>query len=132
MQTLQNFHFIYQKSLLNFIYFYTYLTMVQTNAQNRTFFDGAAYMSIDSRTITEMASKGFHNYHDVAEFDQEMINAVAAQLRWPGGKIEDPNSVVPLLESGKPPAPAPLIPTPPYQFSAKYQWRLLVASHILQ
>ena len=80
--------------------------MVQTNAQNRTFFDGAAYMSIDSRTITEMASKGFHNYHDVAEFDQEMINAVAAQLRWPGGKIEDPNYVVPLLESGKPPAPA--------------------------
>ena len=50
-RTLQNFLFIYQKSLLNFIYFYPCLTMVQTNAQNRTFFEGAAYMSIDIRNV---------------------------------------------------------------------------------
>ena len=59
--------------------------MVWNNAQNRTFFEVAAYMSIDSRTVTEMASKGFHNYDHVAEFDEEMIKSVAAQLRWPGG-----------------------------------------------
>ena len=44
-------------------------------------------MSIDSPTVTEMASEEFHNYDDVAEFDQDMIKAVAAQLRWPGGTI---------------------------------------------
>ena len=51
-QTLQKFHFIYWKSLLNFINFYSYLTMVITNAENRTFFEGAVYMSIDSRKVT--------------------------------------------------------------------------------
>ena len=106
--------------------------MVRTNAQNRIFFEGAAYMSIDSRTVTEMASEGFHNYDDVAEFDQDMIKAVAAQLRRPGGTIEDPNYVVPPVKAGKPPAPVPHILTPLYQLSAKYQWRLLVASHLLQ
>ena len=87
MQTLQNFHFIYRKSLLNFIYFNPYLAMVQTNAQNRTFFEGAAYMYIDSRTVTDMAAEGLHNYDDVVEFDQDIIKAVAAQLRRPGGTI---------------------------------------------
>ena len=52
--------------------------MVRTNAQNRIFFEGAAYMSIDSRTVTDMASEGFHNYDDVAEFDQDTIKAVTA------------------------------------------------------
>ena len=69
--------------------------MVRTNAKSRTFFEGSSYMSIDSQTITEMASEGFHNYDDVAEFDQDMIKAVATQLRRPGGIIEDPNYVVP-------------------------------------
>ena len=57
--------------------------MVRTNAQNKTFFEGAAYMSIDSQTVTMMASEGFHNYDNVAEFDQDMIQAMAAQLRRP-------------------------------------------------
>ena len=52
--------------------------MVRTNAQNRTFFEGDSYMYIDSRTITEMASEIFHNYDDLAEFDQDMIKSVAA------------------------------------------------------
>ena len=47
-------------------------------------------MSIDSRTVTEMASKGLHHLDDIVEFDQNMIKARAAQLRWPGGTIEDP------------------------------------------
>ena len=106
--------------------------MVLTNAHNRTLFEGAAYMSIESRTVTDMASEGFHNYNDVAEFDQDMIKAVAAQLRRPGGTIEDPNDVVPHLKVGQPPSPVPWIPTPPYQLSAKSQKRLLVASHLLQ
>ena len=89
-------------------------------------------MSIDSRTVTEMASEGFHNYDDVAEFDQYMIKAVAAQLRRPGGKIEDPNYVFPPFEVGQPPAQVPQIPTPPYQLSAKSQRHLLVSSHLLQ
>ena len=106
--------------------------MVRTNAQNKTFFEGDAYMSIDSWTVTDMASEGFHNYDDVAEFDQDMIKAVAAQLCRPGGTIEDPNFVVPPLESGQPPALVPRIPTPPYQLSAKSHWRLLVAYYLLQ
>ena len=131
-RTLQNFHFIYRKSILNFIYFNPYLTMVRTNAQNRTFFEGAAYMSIECRTVTKMDSKGLHNYDNVAEFDQDAIKAVDAQLRRPGGTIEDPNYVVPPFKAGQPPAPVPCIPTPPYQSSAKSQRRLLVASHLLQ
>ena len=106
--------------------------MVQTNAQNKTFFEGAAYMSIDSRTVTMMASEGFHNYENVAEFYQYMIQAIAAQFRWLGGTIEDPNYVISLFEAGQPPAPVSRIPTPPYQLSAKSQRRLLVASHLLQ
>ena len=129
---LQNFHFIYRKNLLNFIYFYPYLTIVQTNAYNRTFFEDAAYMSIDSQTVTEMASKGFQDYDDVAEFDQDMIKDVAAQLCRPGGTIKDPNYVFPPFEVGQPPAQVPQIPTPPYQLSAKSKRRLLVASHLLQ
>ena len=93
--------------------------MVWTNAQNRTFFEGAVYMSIGSLTVNEMASEGFHNYDDVAEFDQDMIKSVAAQLRRPGGTIEDPHYVFPPFESGQPWAPVPRIPTPPYQLSAK-------------
>ena len=61
-----------------------------------------------------------------------MIKAVAAQLRQPGGTIEDPNYVVPPFEAGQPLSPAPSIPTPPYQLSAKSQRRLLVAYHLLQ
>ena len=106
--------------------------MVRTNAQNRIFFECAAYMSIDSRTVTEITSEGFHNYDNVAEFDQDMIKAVAAQLCWPRGTIKKPNYVVPPFEAGQPPAPVPRTPTPPYQLSAKSQRRLLVASHILQ
>ena len=83
--------------------------MVRTNAQNRTFFEGAAYMSIDSQTVTYMASEGFHNYNKIADFDQDMIKAVAAQLCRPGGTIEDPNYVVPPFESGQPTAPVPCI-----------------------
>ena len=67
------------------VYDYPYLNMVRTNAQNKTIIEGAAYMSIYSRTVTDMVSKGFHNYDHVAEFDEEMIKSVAAQLRWPGG-----------------------------------------------
>ena len=89
-------------------------------------------MSIDSQTVTEMASKVFNNYDNVAEFDQDMIKAVAAQLRRPGGTIEDPNNVASPFEAGQPLAPVPHIPTPPYQLSAKSQRRLLVASHLLQ
>ena len=106
--------------------------MVRTNDQNRTFFEGDAYMSIDSRTVTEMASKGFHNSDDVAEFDQGMIKAVAAQLCRPGGTIEDPNYFVPPFVAGQPPAPVSCIPTSSYQLSNNYQRRLLVASHLLQ
>ena len=105
--------------------------MVQTNYQNIEFFEGAAYMSIEIPTVNDMASERFYNYDDVAEFDQDMIKAVAAQLRRPGGTIEDPNNVVPPFEAGQPPSPVPCIPTPPYQFSAKSQQRLLVASHLL-
>ena len=76
-------------------------------------------MSIGSLTVNEMASEGFHNYDDVAEFDQDMIKAVAAQLRRPGGTIEDPNYVVPPFKAGKPPALVPRIPNPPFQLSAK-------------
>ena len=52
--------------------------MVQTNAQNKTLFEGAAFMSIDIRNVTRMAYEGFHNYDDVAEFDQDMIKTVTA------------------------------------------------------
>ena len=69
-------------------------------------------MSIDSRIVTEMASGGFHNFDDVAEFYQDMIKAVAVQLRRTGGTIKDPNYVVPTFEAGKPLAPVPHIPTP--------------------
>ena len=106
--------------------------MVRTNAQNRSFFECAAYMSIGSQTVTEMASEGFHNFDDVAELDQDMIKAVAAQLFRPGWTIEDPNYVIPPFVAGQPPAPVPHIPTPPYQLSPKSQRRLLVASHLLQ
>ena len=106
--------------------------MVRTHAQIRTFFDGAAYMYIDSQTVNQIPTKGFHNYDNVAEFYQDMIKAVAAQLCWPGGTIDDPNYVVSPFEAGQPPAPVRCIPTPPYQLSAKYQRRLLVASHLLQ
>ena len=106
--------------------------MVRTNAQNRTFFEGDTYMSSDSRTVTEIASEGFHNLDDVAEFDQDMIKAVATQLCRPGGTIEDPDYVVPSFVAGQPPAPVPRIPTPPYQLRSKFLWCLLVASYILQ
>ena len=87
--------------------------MVQTNAQNKTLFEGAAYMSIDIQNVTDMASEGFHNYDNAAEFDEYMIKATAAQFRRPEGTIEDPNYVVPFFEAGQPPAPVPQIPTPP-------------------
>ena len=61
-----------------------------------------------------------------------MIKAVAAQIRRPGGTIDDPNYVVPPFVAGQPPAPVPRIPTPPYQLRAKSQRRLLVAFHLLQ
>ena len=79
-----------------------------------------------------MAYEGFHNYDDIAEFDQDMIQAMAAQFRWLGGTIEDPNYFIPPFEAGQPSSPLLCISTPPYQFSAKSQRHLLVASHLLQ
>ena len=106
--------------------------MVQTNAYIRTLSEGAAYMFIDIPTITEMASEGFHTYNDVAEFYQDMIKVVAAQLRRPGETIEDPNYVVPTLDAGQPREQVPRIPSPPYQLITKSQRHLLVASYLLQ
>jgi hypothetical protein len=91
--------------------------MVLTVAQTAVFYEQDAQMGIPNATVIQMQTGGINTVNDLADFQKDTIEQIAANLRRPAGRIPDPN-----------PNAAPGAPTPPFVFGAKSQQRLIVAA----
>jgi predicted RecB family nuclease len=65
--------------------------MPLTAAQVTVFFKGAAQMSIPNATVVQLQEEGIDNVDDLADFDEDTIEQISANLRRPAGRIADPN-----------------------------------------
>ena len=98
--------------------------MVFTAAESVAFYMDDDQMAMHADTMTQLSVEGIDEVEDLADFEEESLKQVAENLRRPAGRIPDPN----------PPATNPnaTIPTPPFQFGAKTQTRLLATSHLMR
>ena len=80
-------------------------------------------MSPPQVTRLQVVNEGLEHFHDLLDFDGELIKGIANNLRRPGGRIPnlDPNA-----------DPGDVIPNPPFLFGAKSQMRLKAATMILR
>jgi hypothetical protein len=98
-------------------------TMVSTADQTAAFFQEEAQMGIPHPTVAQMHAEGITNVQDLADFDEESLQQLADNLRRPGGRVPDPNPNA---------APGITIPTPAFDFGAKSQKRLQVATDLIK
>ena len=97
--------------------------MPLTAAQVTAFFEGAAQMGIPNATVVQLQEEGIDNVDNLADFDKDTIEQIAANLRCPAGRIADPN---PTAVAGA------AILTPPFVFEAKSQQRLNHAAKLIR
>ena len=97
--------------------------MPLTQAQTVAFFEENAQMGLTNATVLKLQEEGINSVDDLADFDKETFEQIAANLRRPSGRIPDPN---PNADPGS------TVPTPPFVFGAKSQQRLLVASKLVK
>ena len=97
--------------------------MPLTAAQVTAFFEGAAQMGIPNATVVQLQEEGIDNVDDLADFDKDTIEQIAANLRRPAGRIADPNPTA---------VPGATISTPPFVFGAKSQQRLNHAAKLIR
>jgi hypothetical protein len=93
-----------------------------TAARVTAFFEGAAQMGIPNAAVVQLQEEDIDNVEDLADFDKDTIEQIAANLRRPAGRIADPNPAA---------APGATIPTPPFVFGAKSQQRLAHAAKLI-
>jgi hypothetical protein len=60
-----------------------------TNAQTTLFFEEETQMGIPHDTVVHLAQEGIAQVQDLEDFDKESIAQIAANLRRPGGRIQD-------------------------------------------
>jgi hypothetical protein len=84
------------------------------------FFEQDTQMGIPNATIIQLQQEGITTVDDLADFDKDTMEQIAANLRRPAGRIPDPNA-----------AAGATIPTPSFVFGAKSQKRLITASKLL-
>ncbi len=89
--------------------------MPLTAAQTTLFFEDAAQMGIPNATVVQLQTEGIDTVDDLADFDKDTIEQIAANLRRPAGSIPDP---APGAAIGA------TIPTPSFRFGVKSQLRL--------
>ena len=80
-------------------------------------------MGIPHATVVQMQAEGITVVGDLEGFDNETFQQLANNLRWPGGRIPDPNPDA---------APGATIPTPPFTFGAKSHKRLGIACDLVR
>jgi hypothetical protein len=97
--------------------------MPLTAAQTTLFFEDAAQMGIPNATVVQLQTEGIDTVDDLADFDKDTIEQIAANLRRPAGRIPDP---APGAAIGA------TIPTPAFLFGAKSQQRLMVATQLVR
>lgn len=97
--------------------------MVVTAAQTTAFFEHDDQMGIPHATVVQMAREGIATVADLADFEEKSIKQLAENLRRPGGRVPDPNPAA---------GPGATIPTPAFEFGAKSQKRLVVASELVR
>jgi hypothetical protein len=97
--------------------------MPLTAAQTTVFFEDAAQMGIPNATVVQLQVEGIVSVDDLADFDKDTIEQIAANLRHPAGRIPDPDPGA---------AAGATISTPPFVFGAKSQQRLIIATDLVQ
>jgi hypothetical protein len=97
--------------------------MVLTAAQTAAFYEQDAQMGIPNATVIQMQNEGINTVNNLADFEKDTIEQIAANLRRPAGRIPDPNPNAALGAT---------IPTPPFVFGAKFHQRLIVAAKLVQ
>jgi hypothetical protein len=97
--------------------------MPLTAAQTTAFFQDAAQMGIPNETVVQLQAEGIDTVDDLAEFDKDTIEQIAANLRRPAGRIPDPSPGA---------AAGATIATPPFPLGAKAQMRLIVATELVR
>ena len=78
-------------------------------------------MNIPHATVIQLQQEGIVD--DIADFDMDTIEQLAANLRRPAGRVPDPN---------QPAANNATIATPPFVFGAKSQTRLMTAAKLVR
>jgi hypothetical protein len=65
--------------------------MVLSGANTTTFFEDAVHMGIPHETVIQLQQEGIVIVDDIADFDKDTIEQLAANLRRPAGRVPDPN-----------------------------------------
>jgi hypothetical protein len=94
-----------------------------TVAQTTAFFEAPAQMGIPHATVIQLQDEGIATVDDLADFNKDTIEPIAANLRRPAGRVPDPNAAA---------AVGATIPTPPFVFGAKSQMRLINSTNLLR
>jgi hypothetical protein len=97
--------------------------MPMTAAQTTSFFEQDTHMGIPNVTVVQLQQEGIKTVNDLADFDKDTMEQIAANLRQPAGRIPDPNLAA---------AAGATIPTPSFVFGAKSQKRLITASDLIR
>jgi hypothetical protein len=92
-------------------------------AQTTALFEYLAQMGIRHATVIQLQEEGIETVDDLAEFDKDTIEQVAANLRRPAGRIPDPSPAA---------APGSTVPTPPFVLGAKAQKHMIVATNLVK
>jgi predicted RecB family nuclease len=66
--------------------------MPLTAAQTTAFFEDTAQMGIPNATVVQLQVEGITSVYDLADFDKDTVEQIAANLRRPAGRIVDPNT----------------------------------------
>jgi hypothetical protein len=78
---------------------------------------------IPNATVVQLQEEGIDTVADLADFDKDTIEQIAANLRRPAGRIPDPNPGA---------AAGATIATPPFVLGAKSQQRLTTATALVR
>ena len=99
------------------------LTMVLTTAQTTTFFKHTDQMGIPHATVLQLQSEGVTSVSDLVDFNKDLLQQLADNLRHPGRCVLDPNPTA---------QPGSTIPTPPFVFDAKSQRCIAIACDLVK
>jgi len=94
--------------------------MVFTNAQTTAFFEHNDQMALPNAARIQLQVEGLTSIDDLAEFNQDMFEKIASNLRRPSGWIPDPA------------IPNAMIPQPLFVFGTKSQQDLVAAADLVQ
>ena len=103
--------------------------MATTGAYTTLFYEANDQMAIPQPTLAQLRNEGTATVDDLGEFDKDMLQQIADNLRRPGGRVPFPNYVPP-SHMPVPDPVVPTVPTPSFIFGAKIQKRLQVACEL--